>query len=297
MRIESKKLLNIGCSFTGGWSMVHILYFRIPITMVLLLFSIVATAQIERWDSLMNLAKICSKEREYFKSNEYYELVILAINPYDNDELLTNKIKGTIAINYIHLGVPLFKEKKYEDAKHYFEKAIEYAVKDPKVFPVANSWMGDWYSWKALDVKIATTDLQQSVEYSLLAEEYYERANAPEKLLKEQVSRAAVLCDLSQIEKSKRLLQQVISECEGNENRTIILSKALNELGYIELKLEDFQSAILHLECSYDLSLSKDSSTAKLAAMRLQQLYEFEIPDKTKAEFWKNRSNAINDKE
>lgn len=296
MRTESKKLLNIGYSFTGG-GMVHISYFRIPITMGLLLFSIVATAQIERWDSLMNLAKICSKEREYFKSNEYYEQVIIAITPYDSDGRLTNKIRGTIALNYIYLGVPLFKEKKYEDAKHYFEKAIEYAVRDPKVFPVANSWMGDWYSWKALDVKIAKTDLQQSVEYSLLAEEYYERANAPDKLLKEQVSRASVLCELSQIEKSKRLLQQVISECEGNENRTIILSKALNELGYIELKLEDFQSAILHLERSYDLSLSKDSSTAKFAAMRLQQLYEFEIPDEAKAELWKNRSNAINDKE
>ena len=103
------------------------------------------TAQTEKWDSLMNLAKTYHKQREYLKSNEYYQQVIDAILPFDNDGRLINKIKGTMALNYMYLGVPLFKQKKYPEAKSYFEKAIEYAEKDPKVLTMANKWMGDWH--------------------------------------------------------------------------------------------------------------------------------------------------------
>ena len=219
-----------GCSYIGFLKCLPILYYRsVSLFILLSLFPICnITAQTEKADSLMNLAMAYSKQKEYLKSNEYYQQAIDVIMPFDNDGSLTNKIKGTMAINYLNLGVPLFKQKNYPEAKSYLEKAIEYAEKDPKVFPTVNSWMGTWYSTQALINRISGTNLQQSVENSIMAEKYFELANAPEKRLKEQVSRATVLSEISRIDEAKQQLQNVISECEGNEKRFVILAKALN---------------------------------------------------------------------
>ena len=257
------------------------------------LFPCELAAQKEKWDSLMTLAKAYNRQREYLKSNEYYQQVIDAIMPYDNDGRLTNRIKGTMAINYMYLGVPLFKQNKYHEAKSYFEKAIEYAEKDPKVLPMANTWMGDWYSAQALTIRISETNLQQSVENSIQAEKYYELANAPEKRLSEQVSRATVLSEISRIDEAKQLLKKVISECEGNNKRKMILAKALNELGAIEQTAENYQSAIQLLERSYNLSVVNSKANAEIAANRLLRLYKSQIPDEKKAELWQKRIKEL----
>lgn len=263
--------------------------------MVSLTVPFFVNAQTEKWDSLMNLAKTYHRQKEYLKSNECYQQVIDAIMPFDDDGSLTNKIKGTMALNYMYLGVSLFKQKKYPEAKSYFEKAIEYAEKDPKVLPMANTWMGDWYSTQALIIRISETNLQQSVEYSIMAEKYFELANAPEKRLKEQVSRATVLSEISRIDEAKQQLQNVISECEGNEKRIVILAKALNELGAIEQNAENYQSAIQLLERSYNLSVVYSKTNAKSPATRLLRLYQNQIPDPSKVELWQKRINELND--
>lgn len=261
----------------------------------LLFIPLSGNAQTEKWDSLMNLAKTYHKQKEYLKSNEYYQQVIDAIMPFDNDARLANKIKGTMALNYMYLGVPLFKQKKYPEAKLYFEKAIEFAEKDPKVLPMANTWMGDWYSTQALTIRLSETNLQQSVEYSVIAEKYYEVANAPEKRLSEQVTRATVLSEISRIDEAKQQLQKVISECEGNDKRDVILAKALNELGDIEQNAENYQSAIQLLERSYDLSVVNCKTNAQIAANRLLRLYQSQIPDESKVELWQKRINELKD--
>ena len=269
---------------------------RIFVVLVLMsLFPVSGNAQSEKWDSLINLAKSYFLQKEYLKSNECYKQVIAVIKPFDEDGRLTNKIRGMIALNYVYLGVPLFKAKKYAESRDYFEKALEYSANDPKVLPMANLWMGDWYSSQALQIRIAESNLQQAIEYCLLAEEYYTLANAPEKCLKEQISRAMVLSDISRIEDARQLLQQVIQECEGKDKRTNLLAKALNELGAIEQNTENYQMAIQYLEQSYNLSLSSDKQNARLAANRMQRLYESQIPDKTKAELWKKRADELND--
>lgn len=252
-------------------------------------------AQIEKWDSLTNLAKTYHQQKEYLKSNECYEQVIAIVKPFDEDGRLTNKVRGMIALNYVYLGVPLFKAKKYAESKPYFEKALEYSANDPKVLQMANSWMGDWYSSQALQIRIAESNLQQAIEYSLLAEKYYTLANAPEKCLKEQISRATVLADISRIDDAKQLFQQAIAECEGRDKRATLLAKALNGLGAIEQNTENYQMAIQYLERSYNLSLSSDKQNARIAADRMQRLYESQIPDKTKAELWKKRADELND--
>ncbi len=257
--------------------------------------SLVANAQLEKWDSLTNLAKTYSQQKDYVRSNDCYQQAIDAVKNYDNDGRLTNKIRGMMAINYLYLGVPLFKAKKYTESKPFFEKALEYSANDPKVLRMANSWMGNWYSWQALQIRIAAANLQQAIEYSLLAENYYTLASAPEKCLKEQISRATALADISRIEDARQLLQQVIQECEGKDKRTSLLAKALNELGTIEQKTENYQMAIHLLERSYNLSLSSDRQNAKIVANRMRRLYESHIPDKTKAELWKKRADELND--
>lgn len=263
--------------------------------LLLCVFPNIGKAQIQKWDSLTNLAKAYHQQKEFLKSNECYEQVIAIVQPFDGDGRLTNKIRGMIALNYVYLGVPLFKEKKYAESKTYFEKALEYSTNDPKVSPMANSWMGDWYSSQVLQIRIAESNLHQAIEYSKLAEKYYTLANTPEKCLKEQISRATVLVDISRIDDAKQILQQVIQVCEGEDKRTNLLAKALNELGAIEQNTENYQMAIQHLERSYNLSLSSDKQNARIAANRMQRLYESQIPDKTKAELWKKRADELND--
>lgn len=280
----------------GSLMKISVLIRKFVLSFLLLcVFPNSGNAQIEKWDSLTNLAKTYHQQKEYVKSNECYEQVIAIVKPFDSDSKLTNKIRGMIALNYVYMGVPLFKDKKYAESKDYFEKALEYSANDPEVLPMANSWMGDWYSSQALQIRIAQSNLQQAIEYSLLAERYYSLANAPERCLKEQISRATVLADISRIDDAKQLLQQVIAECEGRDKRTILLAKALNEFGAIEQNTENYQTAIQYLERSYSLSQSSDKQNALIAANRMQRLYESQIPDKTKAELWKKRADELND--
>lgn len=264
---------------------------RFVLVIALLIISSASYGQSEKWDSLMNLAKAYHQQKNYSKSNECYEKAIEAIRPYDNN--IINKIKGFIALNYLYQGVPLFKENKYLEAKPFFDKAIEYAEKDAKVYHMANSWMGNWYSRQALDIRVSETNLQQAVDYYIEAEKYFELANAPEKRLGEQVSRATVLGEISRIDEAKQLLRLVISEAEKDDKRIKILAKALNELGSLELNSENYYTAIEYLERSYNLSLTNDKQNAWIAANRLQRLYKNQIPDKSKTDLWEHRADEL----
>ena len=271
------------------------LFLKVFFLISLIIVSSSGNAQTEKWDSLTNLAKIYHQQKEYVKSNECYEQVIAIIKPFDSDGKLTNKIRGMIALNYVYLGVPLFKAKKYDESKSYFEKALEYSANDPKVLPMANSWMGNLYSSQALEIRVKESNLQQAIEYYIMAENYYKLANAPEKYLKEQISRATTLSDISHIDEAKLLLQQVIGECEGKDKFTILQAKALNELGAIEQNSENYQSAIQNLEKSYNLSFQSDRQNARIAVNRIIRLYEAQIPDRSKAELWKKRAEELKD--
>lgn len=51
----------------------------------LLIVPLSGNTQTEKWDSLMNLAKTCHNQKEYSRSNEYYQQVIDFVNPIDDD--------------------------------------------------------------------------------------------------------------------------------------------------------------------------------------------------------------------
>ena len=257
------------------------------------LFSLSVSAQIPEIESLLNLAKAYQEQKEYLKAIECHESIIELIKPFDNNNI-TNIVRGTIAINYINLGSPLLKAEKFAEAKPYFDKALEYASDDPKVLPRANSWMGEWYSSYALKIRSNKTNLQQAADYSVIAEKYFNLAGEHNKVLKEMICRSSVLADLSQTNEARTLLQSVIDECERVSDKTQILTKALYELGTIELSSENYQSAILHLERCYTLSLESNHQTASLAAQRLLRLYESQIPDSSKADLWRKRVAEFN---
>ena len=144
---------------------------------------------------------------------------------------------------------------------------------------------------------IACGDFEKALEFSLEAERYFDLAQAPEKRLSEQLGRSATLQELSRNDEAETLLKQIVSDCEGFNNRSLIMGKAAYRLGEIEMAGERFQLAIQHLEQSYNLcnaETTKDAKTwAYLAANKLKSLYTSSIPDNGKADLWKQRADEL----
>lgn len=253
-------------------------------------------AQPQNYNALMAQAKELFQQKEYEKSNACYEKVIAELKGTEFESLVPT-IRNSIAINNMYLGVAALKEKDYPVAKDYLEKAIKDTKPDSKAYYMAHSWMGQWNSVQALNIRASRGDYQQAVQFSLEAERCFDTAKAPEKRLSEQLSRAAALQELSRSDETETLLKQIMAECEGLDDRSLIMGKAAYRLGEIEMTAERFQQAILHLEQSYNLcnaNTSKDAKTwAYLAANKLKNLYTKVIPDNNKAELWKQRAEEV----
>lgn len=253
---------------------------------------LVASAQIEALDKLMNEARAYSVAKDYEKSNQSYEQLLEMIKPVDNGSLAA-KIKGMMALNYINMGVPLLKEGKYSESKPHFEKALTYSADDPKILTAANSWMANWYSSYALNLRAGDSDLLTSEQYSRQAESYYEKAGDTLKSLKEKVSRADVLSKLARHDDAIGLYRTVISACEGKPDRRAVHGLALGGLGSLEMEMEDYNSALTHLEASFNINVEHNPKMAYVVADKLQRLYETHLPDASKAEFWRNRKEPL----
>lgn len=195
------------------------------------------------------------------------------------------------------MGVAALKEKDFTTAKTYLENAIKDAKPASKTYYMANSWMGQWNSVQALNIRTTRGDFEKALEFSLEAERYFDLAQAPEKRLNEQLGRSATLQELSRNDEAETLLKQIVSDCEGFNNRSLIMGKAAYRLGEIEMAGERFQLAIQHLEQSYNLcnaETTKDAKTwAYLAANKLKSLYTSSIPDNGKADLWKQRADEL----
>lgn len=253
-------------------------------------------AQAPNYYSLMSLAKSHFEQKEYAKSNECYEQVCAELKG-TNYESMIPTVRNSIAINNLYMGVNALNNMNFPTAKDYLDKAIKDAKPDSKAYYMAHSWMGQWNSVQALNIRTNRGNYEQAVKFSLEAERYFDLAQAPEKRLKEQLSRAAALVKLSRIDEAETLLKQILIECEGFNNRSLIMGKALYSLGDVEMSSERFQMAIQHLEQSYNLcnaNTSKDAKTcAYLAANKLSSLYTKNIPDNDKENLWKQRANEL----
>lgn len=271
---------------------------KLLLTLLMLVFGLFTWAQTGDYQVLMDQAQVFFEQKDYQKSTECYEQVIESMKAHGDDRLIST-IKNSIAINHLYLGVSSLKNKDFIQAKLYLDNALKDAKPDSKTYYMAQSWMGQWYSVQALNIRVSQGDLQQAVALSLQAETCFNLAKAPDKCLKEQLSRASALKELAHVDEAETLLYTIIAECDNDNNRNTIKGKALFLLGGIEVDLERFQLAIEHLEQSYDLCLvdkTKNSQTyAYMAANKLSALYTNLIPDTEKAKLWKLRADELNE--
>ena len=253
-------------------------------------------AQPQNYNALMEQARNYFNQKEYAKSNECYEQICAELKGTAYESLIPT-VRNSIAINHLYMGVAALKEKDFPTAKTHIGKAIEDAKPESKTYFMANSWMGQWNSVQALNIRTNRGDYEQAVKLSLEAERYFNLAKAPEKRLSEQLGRAAALQELARNDEAEALLIQIMSECEGFNDRSLIMGKAAFRLGEKEMAGERFQLAIPHLEQSYNLcnaETTKDAKTwAYLAANKLKSLYTSFIPDNDKANLWKQRADEL----
>lgn len=255
--------------------------------------------ELMRWyEEMYERAKLFFNQKEYAKANDCYELICIKIKGTEYESLIP-KIRNCIAINNMYMGVAALKTKDYPTAKNYLGNAIKDAEPESKTYYMANSWMGQCYSIQALNISIDQGDYGLAIEFSREAERYFDMANAPEKRLREQLSRVSSLQELSRNDEAEVLLKKIMSECEGYR---FIMGRAAYKLGNIEMAAERFQSAIQHFEQGYGLCISSDTNAetvyAYLCANQLCILFKYKIHDNEKASFWNERANKIepNDK-
>jgi hypothetical protein len=260
------------------------------------IYGLMVWAQPQNFDALMGQAKSYFSQKEYAKSNECYEQVCDNLKGTDYESMIPT-VRNSIAINNMYMGVNALKKKDFPTAKDYLDKAIKDAKPDSKAYYMAHSWMGQWNSVQALNIRTNRGNYEQAVKFSLEAERYFDMAQAPEKRLNEQLGRAAALRELSRDDEAETLLKKIMAECEGFNNRSIIMGKAAYRLGEAEMAGERFQLAIQHMEQSYNLcnaETSKDAKTwAYLAANKLNDLYTRYIPENDKANLWKQRADEL----
>ena len=265
-----------------------------------LLFCIHGNAQTERWDALMAQAKNYTQQKEYAKAIQCNEGLIADMESNGVTEL-SELIRNNNALNYLYLAAPFIKEKKYDESKVYLDKAIANAKTGSKTYYMVESYLGQWYSFQSLDIKLQNGDLNKAIEYCVNAEQHFEKAQAPEKVLNHKISRAGLLCDLSRTNEAISLYKSIIEVCTSDSNLDVTRGRALSDLGNIEYGMEEYKSAISHLEEAYPLCLkNKDKTYARIAALRLHLLYTKGIPDSDKAKLWAQReeemSQVINQK-
>lgn len=265
-----------------------------------ILFLILATlgcqAQTGSYDELMAEAQTLFKQKEYAKSSECYEKAITLLKETGRDSLIPT-VRNFVAINYLYMGVNAMDNKDFPTAKEHLEKALANAKPEGKAYYMIYSWMGQWHSVQSLNIRMENGDLQQAIELSLEAERNFDLAKAPEKRLREQISRANMLHSLLKNDEAESLLLQIVSECEGNTERNLLQGKALYTLGSIEMESERFQLALPHLEKGYNLCKAdptKDAQIyAQLLAQKLTNLYTSDIPDAEKAALWQQRTDEL----
>ena len=268
------------------------------IAVLMLLTAIGGQAQPAGYQDLMDEARSYSQQKEYEKSSECYEKAIAMLKGTEMESLIPS-VRDLIAINHLHLGVAALKAKDYPKAKAFLEKAIDDAKPNSKTYYMAHSWMGQWHSVQSLNIRTTRGDYEEALRLSLEAEKCFNQAQAPDKRLREQLSRASILKELLRYEEAVALLKQIITECGTVESRRIIMGKAHFSLGSIEVEEEQYQQALQHLEQAYELCLALTTQDAKsyayLAAGKLYAVYTQHIPDSEKAALWQQRADQLED--
>ena len=108
-------------------------------------------AQLANFDRLHNQAKTYFQQKDYEKSNQCYEQIIKELQSTEYESLIST-IKTSIAINDLYMGTEALLNADFITAKPHLEKAVEYAKPGSKTYYSANSWLGEWYSQRAMAI-------------------------------------------------------------------------------------------------------------------------------------------------
>lgn len=250
-------------------------------------------AQTERWDAMIAQSKAYAQAKSYAEAAKCNEELIAELEANGITDLAVS-IRRSNAMYYLMLAEPLLKEKKYAESKAYLDKALADVEPESRAYFLMHRYMGHWYSFQALDIKILRGNLDEAISLSKSAETHYDLAKAPEYSLKEQLQRADLQSMNSNNDEAKARYLHVIEACRADSSRDLLLGRALFSLGVIEQTEEDYESAILHLEEAYTLCLKNpDKTYAKLAANYLHKLYTNSIPEAEKAEIWAKRFEEL----
>jgi len=133
---------------------------------------------------------------------------------------------------------------------------------------------------------MALNDIHQAIPL-LRAEQEFRLAGSAERVLRQQVSRAAILADLSRLDEAADVQCRVVEQCEGIPACDALCGQVLIPLGGIEQKQENRPAALKYLEAGYRLSLAAGARQQALSALRmLQSIYTYSIPDAQKRAYW-----------
>ena len=264
---------------------------------ILFCFSLAASfslAQPANFDQLHSQAKTYFQQKEYEKSNQCYEQIIKELQSTEYESLIPT-IKTSIAVNDLYMGTEALLNSDFTTAQPHLEKAVEYAKPGSKTYYSANSWLGEWYSARVLDIRASNGDFLQAIEFSKSAEACFDKAQQLDKQLNQQLTRATILAELKRNEEATSLLNSILADCEGQSNLEVTKGRALSDLGNIEKEQGKLQLAIQHLEEAYEICNDNNyPSGVYITALRLNKLYTDQIPDAKKAALWEQRAAESN---
>ena len=253
---------------------------------------------LNRIDSITEEARFFSKEKEFVKSNDCYEKVLMELQTIEGSEKRIAKVRNSMSINYGRLGNASIKRNEYEDARHHYQTAVEYAIPNSEAHKMALRGVGNTFSWQVTELEISHTvanvNHEKAISYCLEAEHYYDLAMDTEKRLEQQRTRADILADLNRIEEAETLYLQTIEECGSNDSLNRVRGKSLYKLGCIKIDKEQYKDAIEFLEQGYMLCLDAgDKLSAHFAANNLADIYKKHSPDADKSSQWQQRAVAL----
>ncbi len=249
-------------------------------------------------DSLTDLAKSYKTEKNYIKSNECYEQILVELQSLEGFEELATKVKNSIALNHVAMGHASLKKNVYEDALHHYMTAVEYAIPNSETHKMALRGVGNTYSRQVTNMKfnhlLSNDDIETAVNYCLTAEHYFDLASATENRLKEQATRAGLLNDLNRTDEALSLYHQIVNECERDSAYNGLRGNVFFNLGEIYTDKEQFKDAIEYLEQGYVICITvDDKQTAYWAAKKLATIYDSQIPNLEKLTLWNRRADEL----
>lgn len=201
-----------------------------------------------------------------------------------------NHLRGALSLIYISYGQSERETKGFEAAINQFERAIAVSDKGTKERALAESSLGGTYSSWAQDMDIRTNQYERILELSQLAQEHYLAGGHRDRAIKEYTRQAQTLTKSGRYNDAVSLMEGALQLCAGDTTLLRPRAELLSALGDMQVEHEEYQQGLAHLEEAYQLYEQEgDGLRCASVAMKLNNIYTYQIQDSDKAEFWMTR--------